>query len=101
MGVFRRGKNWYLDIYVGARRIRERIGRSKGLAIRALAIREAEIALGRFNFVPRSSIPTFEVFADRYLELVSVHKRGHSIERYIIQTLKKSFWQAAHFRSQC
>jgi integrase len=91
MGLFRRGKIWYLDYYAGARRVRERAGLSKGEADRALAIRQAEIALGKFNLVPKTSVPSFEVFAERYLNLVSAHKRGCVTERYIIRALTGFF----------
>ncbi|SRR5882724_758735 len=91
MGLFQRGKVWYLDYYAGARRVRERAGLSKGEADRALTIRQAEIALGKFNLVPKTSVPSFEVFAGRYLNLVSVHKRGCATERYIIQALTGFF----------
>jgi len=48
-------------------------------ALRALLIRKAEIALGRFGLIPKADVPTFEMFADRYLELVSYHKRGYRL----------------------
>jgi len=91
MGLFRRGKVWYLDYCAGARRVRERAGLSKGEADRAPTIRQAEIALGKFNLVPKTSVPSFELFADRYSNLVSVHKRGCATERYIIQALTGFF----------
>lgn len=84
MGVFKRGDNWYLDYYVGSRRVREKAGPAKGAATRALSVREAEVALGKFNLQPRAKIPTFEAFADRYEKLVTVHKRGRAVERYYI-----------------
>jgi integrase len=91
MAVRRRGKSWYIDYYDRGRRRREKVGLSKGAAVRALSIREAEIAQGKFKFVPKRGAPTFEVLADKYLELVSIHKRGHHVERYIIKTLRASF----------
>jgi integrase len=85
VGIFKRGENWYLDYYVGSRRVREKAGSAKGAASRALSVREAEVALGKFNLQPRADIPTFEAFADEYEKLVSVHKRGRAVERYYIQ----------------
>ncbi len=87
MGVFKRDENWYLDYYVGSRRVREKVGPSKGEAFRALSVRQAEVVLGKFNLVPRASILTFEAFAGRYEKLVSVHKRGRAVEHYLIRTL--------------
>jgi len=54
-------------------------------------VREGEILQGRFKIVPKRGAPTFEVLADKYSSLVSIHKRGHHIERYIIKTLKAHF----------
>ena len=85
MGLFKRGANWYLDFYVGSRRVREKVGPAKGEALRALAVRQAEVALGKFNLHPAASIPTFEAFAGRYETLVSAHKRGRAVERYYIR----------------
>jgi integrase len=85
VGIFKRGDSWYLDYYVGSRRVREKAGSAKGAASRALSVREAEIALGKFNLQPRANIPTFAIFAERYESVVSVHKRGRAVERYYIQ----------------
>ena len=91
MGIFKRNRSWFIDYYNGSRRIREKVGCSKGQALRALSVRQSEIAQGNFKFAPKTGIPTFAEFADKYLELVSIHKRGHKVEGYIIQTLKTVF----------
>jgi len=88
MKIVERNGNYYLDFYFRGRRIREKVGSSKGAAVRARSVREGEILQGRFRIVPKRGAPTFEVLADKYLDLVSIHKRGHHIERYIIKTLK-------------
>ncbi len=91
MGVFRRGKNWFIDFYSGSRRIREKVGRSKGEARRALAIRQAQIAQGRFDFRPRLSVPTFEQFAERYTEFARTTKRGFGNEKFRLRQLVRFF----------
>jgi integrase len=91
MGIFQRHGQYYIDYYHRGRRKREKVGSSKGAAVQALSVREAEIAQGKFNLVSRRGAPTFEAVSDKYLELVSVHKRGHHVERYIIKTLRASF----------
>jgi integrase len=91
VGVFKRNDNFFIDYYAWGRRIREKVGPSKGEALRALSVRKAEVALGKFNLVPRASIPTFKAFADRYEELVSIHKKGRAGEHYIIQMLIRIF----------
>jgi hypothetical protein len=66
MGVFRRNGAWYIDYYNGNRRVREKVGSSKGEAKSALAIRQAQIVQGRFGFRSPLSVPVFEHFAERY-----------------------------------
>jgi len=66
MGIFKRGENWYLDYYAGSRRIREKVGPAKGEAKAALDVRKAEMRLGKFGLLPKTSIPSFEAFAERY-----------------------------------
>jgi integrase len=110
MGVFRRRENWYLDYYAGARRIREKVGRSKGEAKKALAIRQAQVAQGRFELRPQMNAPTFEPFAERYTEFSKANKRGFYNEKYRIGQLTKFFgkrklsdltsWDAEKFKAQ-
>jgi integrase len=54
-------------------------------------VREGEILQGRFKIVPKRGAPTFEILADKYSSLVSIHKRGHHGERYLIKALKDHF----------
>jgi integrase len=91
MGIFQRDGSWFIDFYVGSRRVRERVGTSKGEAIRALSIREGEVAQGKFLSIAKRGGLRFEALADRYFDLVSVHKRGRHVERFIIKTLKEFF----------
>jgi integrase len=91
VGVFQRNENWFLDFYAHGRRVREKVGSSKGEALRALSVRKAEVALGKFNLVPRASIPTFKILSDRYEDLVSIHKKGRAVEHYVIQMLVHIF----------
>jgi len=99
MGVFQRGQHWYIDYYSGSERIREKVGPSKGEAFRALSVRQAEIALGKFNLVPKANVQSFALFARNYLELVSSQKRGYQNERYTIQSFREALFQAKNFRS--
>lgn len=91
MGVFCRRGNWYLDYYAGAQRIREKFGRSKGEAEKALAVRIAQIAQGRFELRSKVTTPSFEQFAERYSEYAKTNKRGYYNERYRIQQLVQVF----------
>jgi integrase len=91
MGIFWRHKKYYISYYVRGRRKREMVGPSKGAARQALSIRLAEIAQGKFKIITKRGAMTFNGLADKYRELISVHKRGHHVEKYILKTLKASF----------
>lgn len=91
MGVFKRHGQYFIDYYYRGRRQREKVGPSKGQAIQALSVRESEIAQGKFKLLPKRGALTFECLTEKYLNLVSVHKRGHHVEQYIIKTLNAFF----------
>ena len=91
MKIVKRNGNYYLDYYFRGRRVREKVGSSKGAAVRARSVREGEILQGRFKIVPKRGAPTFEILADKYSSLVSIHKRGHHVERFILKTLNAYF----------
>ncbi len=92
MALFKRNGVWVIDFYHGSRRIRETVGVSKGEAEKALAVRKAELAQGRFAFRSARSFPTFEQFAERYREYSRANKRGFQInERYRIERLVRYF----------
>src|ERR1700693_3467970 len=91
MGIFRRHGQYYINYHHRGRRKREMVGPSKGAAIQALSIRLAEIEQGKFKIMPKRGAMTFDGLADKYRELISVHKRGHQVEKYILATLTASF----------
>lgn len=53
MGIFRRGKDWWIDYYFQGRRKREKIGSSKSLAETVLKKRKVEIAENKFLDIQR------------------------------------------------
>ncbi|MGA2631846.1 MAG: tyrosine-type recombinase/integrase [Terriglobia bacterium] len=87
MAMFRRNGNWFIDFYIGPRRVREKVGPSKGQAKKALKSRLGEIVQGRFRLSKPSCNMTFKALAERYLKLVSSQKRGYASERFRIATL--------------
>ena len=68
MGVFRRGKDWWIDYYVQGRRKREKVGESKSLAELALKKRKLEIAEGKFLDIQKQNKIKFKEFAEVYIE---------------------------------
>jgi integrase len=91
MGIFRRHGQYYINYYYRGRRKREMVGPSKGAAIQALSIRLAEIAQGKFKIMAKRGAMTFDGLVDKYRELISVHKRGHHVEKYIFKNLAEYF----------
>jgi integrase len=91
MGVFGKNESWYIDYYRGNRRIREKVGTSKGEAKKALTIRLAQIAQGRFELPTHRITITFEGFAERYRDYAKANKKGFQNELYRIQQLVTIF----------
>ena len=89
--VFQKHGSWYIDYYAGGRRIKEKVGLSKGEAQRALAVRRAQVIQGRFQLPIRKTAITFEQLAHRYKEFAKTNKRGYHTDRYRVQTLVRIF----------
>lgn len=87
MAIFPRNGSWYIDYYIGPRRVREKVGPSRGEAKMALKARQGEIVQGRYRFSRTPCSMTFKALAERYLKLVSAQKRGYHSERYRIAIL--------------
>ena len=82
MGVYKQGKNWYIDYRVAGRRKRENAGPSKRLADAVLRKREIEIAENRFLDIKKNEKIRFEDFAEEFLKLHSKpNKKLSSFER--------------------
>lgn len=90
MGVYKKGHRWYIDYYMpNGKRKREvvsipavdpsRINRED--AKKALSIRKAEIAQGKFKLESAIKPTQFEKLLDRYLEFSKVNKKPNSFER--------------------
>lgn len=71
MGVYKRGKIYYIDYYFNGERKREAIGPDKRLAEIVLKKRKVEIVEERYLDIKRHHKIKFEDFADEYLELHS------------------------------
>ncbi len=71
MGVFKKGKKWFIDYYVQGKRKRESIGPSKELAQIVLKKRKVQIAENRFLNVKKQKNIRFREMAKLYLESYS------------------------------
>jgi len=92
MGVFKKGKNWYIDYYVHGKRKRESIGPSKELAQTILKKRKVQIAENKFLDIRRVDKIRFKDMSREYFEIYSKpNKRSFSRDQTIINHLDKFF----------
>ena len=84
MGVYKRGSHWYIDFYYQNKRIREVVtveGKDPASitfrdAERALAIRKAEIATGKFKLATTEKPVKFEKLVEAYLKWVDENHKS-------------------------
>ena len=92
MGVFRKGKNWYIDYYVKGRRKREKIGPNRRQAQLVLEKRRVQIAENKFFEIKRTKKVLFRDFARVYLETYSKpNKRSWTRDETSIKNLTALF----------
>jgi len=82
MGVYLRGKTWYIDYYYKGKRLREAVGPNKKTAQKALEIRKAEITQGKFNFAPIKHKVLFSDFAEEFIAWAYEHRKRTGARRY-------------------
>jgi len=76
MGVYKRGKTWYIDYYDQyGKRHREAVGSNKRLAEQVLAKRKTQVAEGKFLDVKKRKKTKFEDMAKLYLENYAKHNK--------------------------
>ncbi len=69
MAVFKKRDNYYIDYYFQGRRIREKIGPTKKLALEVLRKKQVEIAENRYLDIKKAPKVRFSDFADEFLEI--------------------------------
>lgn len=74
MGVYKKGKNWYIDYYLKGRRKRRKIGPSKKLAEQVLKDVHVKIAKGEYLGVYDEKKILFEDFSQQYLAFSKANK---------------------------
>jgi integrase len=81
MGIYLKGKNWYIDYYVKGRRKRKKIGHSKKLALQVLQDVQLKIAKGEYlGIFDEKKIP-FEEYAKQYLAFSKANKAWSTYQR--------------------
>ena len=82
MGIFKKGKNYYVDYYVetekGLKRRRKKIGPSKSLAEKVFADIQSRIAKKQFLGLTEPKKIAFRDFAAEYLEYSKANKAASS-----------------------
>ena len=82
MGIFQKGKNWYIDYYVKGRRKRKKIGTSKKLAMQVLKDVQLKIAKGEYlGIYDEKKIP-FNEYAKQYLDYSKANKAWTTYNRH-------------------
>lgn len=77
MGVYKRGKNYYILYHYQGRRIREKVGPDYNDALDAFYSRKGDIARGKFDLHKVYPSPLFEDFAQKYLEWAKLNHRSY------------------------
>ncbi len=81
MGVYKKGRQWYIDYYVKGIRKRKKIGPSKQIAELALKDVELKIAKGEYLGIYVEPKVTFRQFAPEYLAYSRANKAPGSYRR--------------------
>jgi hypothetical protein len=77
MGVFKRGKNYWIDYYVDGRRKREKIAPDRKLAEKVLHKRKSQIAENKFLDIKRQPKYRFEELVQEYLNFSKTNKKSY------------------------
>lgn len=81
MGIFQKGKNWYIDYYVKGRRKRKKIGHSKKLAMQVLNDVQIKIAKGEYLGIFDEKKILFSKYAEQYLAYSKTNKSWSTYDR--------------------
>ena len=77
MGVYLRGKSWYIDFYYEGKRYTEKVGKvAKSVAEEKLDIKRSEVIRGEWK--PKVAKISFEKFKEEYLEYSKANKKPKS-----------------------
>jgi len=81
MGIFQKGKNWYIDYYFKGRRKRKKIGPSKKLATQVLKDVQLKIAKGEYLGIYEEKKIAFNDYAKQYLAYSKANKAWSTYKR--------------------
>ncbi len=81
MGIYLKGKNWYIDYYVKGKRKRKNIGHSKKLALQVLKNVQVKNVREDYLGIYEDKKVFFETFSKQYLDYSKVNKSVATYER--------------------
>lgn len=82
MGIFKKGKNWYIDYYFKGHRKRKKIGPSRKLALQVLKDVQIKIVKGEYLGIYEEKKISFSKYAQQYLEYSRVNKAFSTYNRH-------------------
>lgn len=82
MGIFKKGKNWYIDYYFKGRRKRKKIGPSRKLALQVLKDVQIKIVKGEYLGIYEEKKISFSKYAQQYLEYSRANKAFSTYNRH-------------------
>lgn len=92
MGVYPRGKSWYIDYYFRETRVREKAGKTRRQALVALAARRKDIYEGKFNLdIRREKKVLFDDLCREFLAYSKTNKRSYERDVLSVKMLKQAF----------
>ena len=91
MGIYKRGKIYYIDYYVGGKRKREKAGENRRLAETLLAKKKVEITENKYFDMTEFKKVRFDEVANDFLEWSRVHKRSFKRDEGIVKNLMSYF----------
>ena len=94
MGIYQRGKNWYVDFTFKGQRVRESIGPSRKSAKKVISKKKTEIAENKYLDKRKEPDPIkFHEFGKEYLQWAKTNKKPSSWNRELSTTrrLDKEF----------
>lgn len=78
--IYKRGKVWYLDLYVGGRRVRRKVGKSKKIAELALKDAEVKVVRSEFGFLKKDI--ALDRFFEQIMEYSAANHASSTTSRY-------------------
>ncbi len=91
MGIYKKGKIWFIDYYVHGRRKREKVGPNKQFAQLAMEKRKIQIAEGKFLDINKGERITFDEMAQDFLNYSRNNKLSYDRDITIVKNLKRFF----------